>query len=82
MGDVGLAGAQGGGGIRSFFLAGSLPATMREVEAALDEFEEAAGFGFDQVLLARGEELHGQRLLVLPRLADQVAATGPASGRR
>ena len=43
-----------------------------EIEAALHELQQAAGFGFDHVLLALHKELHGERPLVLHGVGNQA----------
>ena len=43
-----------------------------QIEPALNEFEQAAGLGFDQFFLALRQELGGQRALVLHGVRDEA----------
>ena len=49
---VGLAGADGRGGVLQLLLGRLVAGDHRKIEAALHELQQAAGFGLDQFLLA------------------------------
>src|ERR1019366_2622882 len=71
--DVGLSGAEGRRGVLQLVLGGVVAGHHAEIEAALHELQEPTGFGFDEILFAGGQELQRQRLLILHRLAQQIA---------
>src|ERR1700722_2112161 len=49
--NVGVTGVDGGGGVLQFAFGLIVAGDVGEIEAGLHEFEQAAGFGFDQVFL-------------------------------